>query len=105
MHIDNDNLFTLNGAKPKNQGSEDLNFLTSDKVKEFVSKCDLIQNFLNPENDDDVLPPVNSKYHNVKSFNKLKIDAPSSFGLFHVNIASLNKHIDDLRVSLVQVRL
>ena len=27
-------------------------------------------------------------------------DLPSSFGLFHVNIASLNKHIDDLKFIL-----
>ena len=36
----------------------------------------------------------------------MKIDLPSSFGLFHANIASLNKHIDDLRdiLSLVNYK-
>ena len=30
----------------------------------------------------------------------MKIDLPSSFGLFHANIASLNLHIDDLKLIL-----
>ena len=40
---------------------------------------------------------INSKYYNVKHLNSAKIDLPSSFGFFHANIASLNKHIGDLR--------
>ena len=35
--------------------------------------------------------------------NSLKLDLPSSFGLFHVNIASLNKYIDDLKFILTQL--
>ena len=30
----------------------------------------------------------------------MKIDIPSCFGLFHANIASLNLHIDDLKLIL-----
>ena len=33
-----------------------------------------------------------------------KIDLPSSFGLFHANIASLNKHIDDLKLILTRLK-
>ena len=33
---------------------------------------------------------MTSKYY-VKQLNSIKIDLPSSFGLFHVNIASLDK--------------
>ena len=36
----------------------------------------------------------------VKQFNLIKPDLQSSFGLLHVNIASLDKHIDDLRFIL-----
>ena len=36
--------------------------------------------------------------------NSLKIDLPSSFGLFHVNIASLDKHIGDLNLILSQLK-
>ena len=43
---------------------------------------------------------VNSEYYDEKKLNSLKIDLPSSFGLFHANIASLNLHIDGLKLIL-----
>ena len=43
---------------------------------------------------------VNSKYYDIKKFNKIRFDKKSKFGLFHVNIASLNAHVDDLRTVL-----
>ena len=43
---------------------------------------------------------VDSKYYNVEDFNSLKFDLPSTFSLCHVNIASLDRHIDDLRLAL-----
>ena len=78
--------------------------LTCDVAKDFIAQCDSIQNLINLENDDDDdenLPnSVNSTYYDVNQLNSLKIDLPSSFGLFHVNIASLDKHIDDLKLIL-----
>ena len=52
---------------------------------------------LENEDDDSHLNHVNSKYYDIKQLNATKIDSPSSFGMFHVNIASLYSHIDDLR--------
>ena len=88
--------------------SEEINMFTRDTAKEFISQCDSIQNFINCDNDDDDddnLPiPVNSNYYDIKQLNSLKIDLPSSFGLFHVNIASLDKHFDDLEFILTQLK-
>ena len=49
---------------------------------------------------------INSKYFNIKELNSLQPDYHSSFGMFHVNMASLNKHIDDLRliISLLEYK-
>ena len=49
---------------------------------------------------------INSKYYNIKELNPLQPDYHSSFGMFHVNMASLNKHIDDLRliISLLEYK-
>ena len=57
---------------------------------------------MNSESDEEdiLLNHINSKYVDEKQFNSMKIDLPSSFGLFHANIASLNKHIDDLKLIL-----
>ena len=94
--------FTLPFANPDDHdhfsNGKQLNYyddlvLKSLEVK-FILQCESIQNlFNNIENDDDndELPsPVNSKYFDLKELNSLKLDLPSSFGLFHVNIASLN---------------
>ena len=47
---------------------------------------------------DNDLSTVNSKYYDLKQLNTLEIDLPSSFRLFHVNIASLDNHFDNLRL-------
>ena len=68
----------------------------------FASLCGYVSNTVNTEiSDDDILlDHVNSKYYDIKKLNLTKIDIPSSFGLFHANIASLNLHIDDLKHTL-----
>ena len=40
----------------------------------------------------------------MNKFNSLKIDKSSSFGFLHVNIASLNKHFDELSETLSRLR-
>ena len=52
--------------------------------------------------DDDELSSttVDSKYYDISQLNSLNPHLSSSFGMFHVNIASLNKHIDDPRLIL-----
>ena len=95
-----------------NNMSDEINMFTCNEAKDFISQCDSIQNLINLENDDDDdddddfnLPTaVNSKYYDIKQLNSLKIDLPSSFGLFHVNIASLDKHIGDLNLILSQLK-
>ena len=47
---------------------------------------------------------VDSKYYNIKDLNKMKPDKSSSLGLMHVNIASLDAHIDDLRTALGRLK-
>ena len=101
--LDNLNATVTNANKKK--FSNDVNMLISDEDKVFVAQCDSIVNFSDHDvdkvdNDINVTSPVNSKYYDIKQFNTLKIDSPSSFGLFHVNIASLDKHIDDLKMIL-----
>ena len=75
----------------------------ADKYKDFISNCDSIKKLVNLDDDDEnnnIISPVNSNYHDIKSLNSLNMDLPSSFGLLHVNIASLENHIDDFRLTL-----
>ena len=47
---------------------------------------------------------VNSKYYDFKKLNALKPNK-SSFGIFHVNIASLNAHFEDLHDVLSRLKI
>ena len=65
-------------------------------LKKIVKQCDAIQDQLDEvkENNEELISTsVNSKYYDIKKFNKINHDKESSFGMLHVNIASLNLHV------------
>ena len=74
----------------KNPTSDDVRFLTGEKL-DFITQCEDIQNILNSDNtgDDILLDHVNSKSYLVDQSNSMKIDVPSSFGLFHATVILL----------------
>ena len=85
----------------------DVKSLSPEELRKFVSQCKSIQEHINLQSDvveDDFFSTqVNSKYYDLKQFNKLKPDISSSLSLMHVNIASLNLHIDDLKTVLARL--
>ena len=93
---------------PSTNQRVDVNSMTPEQLNKFVRQCEAIQNLINSNIDDDIdelfSTQVNSKYYDIKQLNSLKIDVPSSFGLLHVNIASLNAHIDDLKNVLARMK-
>ncbi len=103
-NLDDSNWLMFNNIKsiPNKLLSDDINIINSDNLSEFISQCVTINNITldNDGNDDFFSTQVNSKYYDIDQLNSLNHDLPSSFGLFHVNIASLNKHIDDLKFIL-----
>ena len=84
----------------------DITSMTPAQLKKFITECESIEKKLSSDDDSDdlVTSTVNSKYYNIKNFNSVKFDKSSSFGLLHVNIASLNKHFDDLHESLSRLK-
>ena len=96
-------------GEPEKKCQPDVTSLTPNELKKFVRQCEEIQNKINNNTDDEdddenVSNTVNSKYYNIKKFNSLKPDINSSLGLMHVNIASLNKHFDDLKTTLSRLK-
>ena len=81
-------------------------FVPSVPYSALLEQCELVDSQLsgNGESDDLVGSVVNSKYYDIKKFNSLRPDRSSSFGLLHLNIASLNAHADDLRVVLGRLK-
>ena len=47
---------------------------------------------------------IDFDYYSINKFNKLKSDKTSSFGVAHVNIASLDAHIDGLGTTLSKLK-
>ena len=50
------------------------------------------------EGDDDGTPPINCNYYDINEFTKAKFNASKSFSILHINIHSVNKHIEELRI-------
>ena len=107
-NLDEKNWLNFNNIKSNDNISEDVNIFNSVNIKEFISQCDSIKNVISLDNNDDeddlLSTSVNYKYYDIDEMKSSKFDLPSSFGLFHVNIASLNKHIGDLRFILSRLK-
>ena len=87
-----DNIF----GKIEGKARPDVSSLTPEQLKKFVTQCDAIKTQLEEakdENEQLVSTLVNSNYYDIKKFNRIKHDKESSFGLLHINIASLNAHM------------
>ena len=52
----------------------------------------------NQDDDDEIDTYIDCKYYGVDDFQNLKIKSEKSFSIFHLNIHSVQAHIDDLRI-------
>ena len=93
-------------GKPEPKSKPDVSSMTPAQLKKFIKECESIDKQVSSdsENSDVLTGTVNSKYYNIKNFNAAKFDKTSSLGLLHVNIASLNKHFDDLHELLCKLK-
>ena len=92
-------------GKPEPKHKPDVSSMTPAQLKKFIKECETIEKQLSQDNTDELLTAtVNSKYYSIKNFNSTKFDKSSAFGLFHVNIASLSKHFDDLHKLLSRLK-
>ena len=75
------------------------------RFKNFIKTCENIK-FSVDSNEDEIVTDdilfnnvINSNYYDLQELNKIKID-PSTLGIMHTNIASLNAHRDELELIL-----
>ena len=99
----NDNEFHLT-MKGINYSEEikDINdiFLTENQLELARKINDAISKGTDYDNDDDNENSINCKYYTIDSFNKQKFKANNYFSLLHLNIHSVEFHIDELRTTL-----
>ena len=80
---------------------------SSAKLKhfDFISRCqqaDFSSEIEDSENEEFVTH-VDSKYYDIEEINDLQFNSSTSLGICHINIASLEAHIDDLRLFLSRI--
>ena len=75
------------------------NFSSNDQLK-FLNNCNSLE--VISTNEEDIFK-INSKYFTIKEF--LNLDLNDNLDLFHVNVASLNKYLDDLHNLLSIIKL
>ena len=80
--------------------SNDVSLVLNCDLTKFTVACDKIVSTINNDDDPNLPQMIDSNYYDINEFNSNKVDKPSSFRLLHINIASLNKPIDDLRLIL-----
>ena len=103
--INDNNLFISNIDNPI-AASDDLIVIPDEHFKNFSNGCNSVSIDLNdsdPSNEDDLSNNINSMYYSIHQLNQVKFDQ-SSLGIMHTNLASLNKHIDDLSIVLSLVK-
>ena len=73
--------------------SSELKSNLSKKIHNYFKECNSLEN---PFEFDEHSSPINSQYISVDEFNEISNQLGSNFGVLHLNIASLNKYIEDL---------
>ena len=84
----NENDFFLSNFSGNDTVSDDVNLVPNRDLLKFTVECDKINSHFNNDEDPN-LPQIIDSNCDINEFNSIKIDKLSSFGIFHMNIASL----------------
>ena len=98
----NDIQFDVAVKKGVNFREDDVaNLMPSGNYKTLFDQLNLaIQNSLAELGDDSLDPPHNCQYYSTDDFLKQKFKSDKSFSVFHINIHSIDLHIEELRTAL-----
>ena len=81
--------------------SDDITIIPHESLTSFLDECNSTSNDfydnVHSQEFSEFPNPINSKYYDIAQFNSIKHDPSSSFSLFHTNLASINKHFDDMQ--------
>ena len=73
---------------------------------DFINKCSELGYSLNESDDDDEIfsNKIDSKYLDINDFKKANFNSTTNLSIAHLNIASLDLHIDDLRLTISRLK-
>ena len=89
----------------------DTNILDKSEIKmiesqDYIAKLNNhLSNAVLPsdEESDDNVSPVNCNYYSLEEFSEAKFDKSKTFSIFHLNIHSIEKHLDSLKCLLLMI--
>ena len=90
----NNDISLINSGLNSFEFSGDTVLFPDEKLKSFLSECNSIET---PFNDAEHQVLLDSKYHDINDFNRIKISKQASLATLHLNIASISKHFEDLQ--------
>ena len=97
--------FLLENCFPSSTLTENLTIIPDEDFASFIEDCNSLSICDSEENSElDIYNNINSKYYHYHHFNKINTNENTSLGICHTNIASINNHIDDLRLTLSLLR-
>lgn len=99
VSLNDSNLSVLLNKNTDTIFSDNVRLTPPESKKIFYETCNSVSSPISNDNDDDPnehFLTIDSKYYDIDDFNDKSTDKTSTFSLAHLNIASLNKHIDDL---------
>ena len=90
---------------PEVEHKDQLQFLQSEnyikQLNEYITKSMLSpSDNIDEDTEDDGLAPINCNYYDLEDFSKAKFNSSKSFSIFHLNIHSIQLHIDELKTIL-----
>ena len=91
-NIDNQHLYLNNNGKDISHYNHQIKLLPDEGIQELIEKANKIT--YNNEGVPEAIK-INSKSYNIEDFNNIKYDKKNSFSTLHINIESINYHIDD----------
>ena len=97
----------INGVSGFNKNNDEINidFMPPSQMNTILELNNFINQKFNSLSDDkedeeDDISPINCNYYDIDEFNKAKFNPSKSFSILHLNIHSIQKHIEELRITL-----
>lgn len=97
----NDNQFTIVVNKGINYADEvELNLKPNSRDKRLMDRLKDVSRQLKGKNNDDLSTNINCSYYSTDEFANLKLNPIKNFSIIHLNIHSIELHIEELRLTL-----
>ena len=92
----------INNSNTINNCESILNNSPNMQFQELIDNCNMsLQNHdIDDDNGELFSTSINPKYYSIDDINTIKSDPTSSFNIIHTNIASIDKHFDELSLTL-----